>query len=170
MKTYYWLNRNRFLSHLRIAAAGTFISAVAAMVLFTTLPASSSPAEEQVLTIAYRVETVYEVDEHTLLFTSTGQGASRLFGSFTVDAIATYTRIPDACDQVSGDIAITTDGGSFRIHEEDLNCPTSYTGDWYVVPGSGTGNFSGASGSGTLIGDGNLTGRLVIRYTGSLSF
>ena len=170
MKTNCWFNQNRLLSHLRVATAGTLVSAAVAVALLATVPASSALAQEQVLTIALRVETVYEIDEHTLLFTGTGRGASRLFGSFTADAIATYTRHPDACDQVSSDITITADEGTFRIHEEDLNCPNSYTGDWSVVSDSGTGNFSNASGSGTLIGDGNLTGRLVNRYAGSLSF
>ena len=44
MKTYYWINQNRLLSHLRIATAGTFILVL--LVLVTSARSSSaSPAQ-----------------------------------------------------------------------------------------------------------------------------
>ena len=41
MKTISWLNQNRFFSHLRIAIAGTLLSAGAAMAVVATKPNSA---------------------------------------------------------------------------------------------------------------------------------
>ena len=169
MKTNCWFNRNRLLSHLRFATAGTFISAAAAMVLFATLPAPSAYAEEHQFTIVYQFNTITPgvLDPNHVTFTFVGRGHSMLLGNFTVTATAVTPLPQHDCDDTYADLTITTADGTIEIHEEDLNCYTQIVGHWWV-----TGGTLGASGSGTTRGTGatrNMNGRLVVDYAGSLS-
>jgi hypothetical protein len=170
MKTNCWFNRNRFLSHLRIAPAGTFISAAAAVVLLTTLPAPSAYAEDHQFTIVYQITDIQPgvPDANHVTFTLIGKGLSMILGQFRVTATAVTPLPQHDCDNTYADLTITTgDGGTILIHEEDLNCYTQIIGLWWV-----TGGTLGASGSGTTRGTGatrSINGRLVIDYAGSLS-
>ena len=171
MKTNSWFNRNRLLSHLRFATAGTFISAAAAIALFATLPASSAYAEDHQFTIAYQFKTVTPgvPDQYHVTFTFDGKGHSMLLGDFTVTATVVTPLPQHDCDNTYADLTITTaDGGTIVIHEEDLSCYTQIIGFWSV-----TGGTLGATGGGTTRGTGatrSPNGRLVIDYAGSLSF
>jgi hypothetical protein len=163
MKTYSWLDRNRFLSHLRFA----FVIA-AAVALFTTLPAPSAYAEDHQFTIAYQITDIAVSDDGTqLFFTVEGTGHSPLLGNFTATGTVVTPRPQHACDDIYADITITTVNGTIDIHEEDLTCYTLGTGLWWV-----TGGTLGASGCGTDRGTGatrNINGRLVADYAGCLS-
>jgi len=171
MKTHYWFNRNRLLSHLCFATAGTFISAAAAMVLFATLPVPSAYAEDHQFTIAYQFTSIQPgvPDANHATFKFAGKGYSRLLGDFTATATVVTPLPQHDCDNTYADLTITTaDGGTIVIHEEDLSCYTQIIGFWSV-----TGGTLGATGGGTTRGTGatrSPNGRLVIDYAGSLSF
>ncbi len=171
MKTNRWFNRNRLLTHLHIATAGTFISAAATMALFATLPMSSAHAETEELIIVYRITSADFIAEDQLVLKAEGQGHSKLFGAFTATATYTETFIPGACAHATGDVIISVRGDALYIQEDDTYCGGHViSGTWQV--GGGTGQFSGATGGGTMAGSGSLgfNGRSVIRYTGPLSF
>lgn len=90
-----------------------------------------------------------------------------LLGNFTVTATAVTPPPQHDCDDTYADLTIMTADGTIEIHEEDLNCYTQIVGHWWV-----TGGTLGASGSGTTRGTGatgNVNGRLVVDYAGSLS-
>ena len=168
MKTYFWFNRNR-LTFLRFPTVSTFITA-AAVALFATLPAPPAYAEDHQFTIVYQITGVAVSPDGTqLTFTLGGKGYSPLLGDFTVAGTAVTPRPQHNCDDTYADIIITTaNGGTIKIHQEDMNCYTQIVGFWWVVPG-GT---LGASGCGTDRGTGatrSINGRLVVDYAGCLS-
>ena len=123
MKTYCWFNRNRLLSHLRFATAGTLFS-VAAAVLFATFPVPSSYAEDHQFTIVYQFTDIQPgvPDPDHVTFTFVGRGHSMLLGDFTVTATAVTPLPQHDCDDTYADLTITTTDGTIEIHEEDLNC------------------------------------------------
>jgi hypothetical protein len=165
MKTYCWLNQNRFLSHLWFPAAGAFITA--AVALFITLPAPSAYAEDHQFTIAYQITDIQVPDPDHLAFTVVGTGHSPLLGNFTAMGTVVTPSPQHGCDDIYADITITTATGTIIIHEEDLTCYTLGTGLWWV-----TGGTLEASGCGTDRGTGatrSIHGRLVADYAGCLS-
>ena len=87
MKTDYWFGRDRLLSHLRFATAGTFISAAAAMVLFATLPAPSAYAEEHQFTIVYQItDNVFFRAAPAVTFSSGGSSTVKYKNGATPDS------------------------------------------------------------------------------------
>jgi len=168
MKTYSWLNRNRFLSHLRFTTAGAVITA-AAMALFATLSTQSAYAEDHLFTVLAQITNIQPgvPDTNHVTFTLAGRGLSPLLGNFTVTGTA-VTPLPQSdCDDTYADFTISTANGTIEIHQEDVNCYTQIVGFWWV-----TGGTLGASGSGTDRGTGatrSIHGRLVGDYAGTLS-
>jgi hypothetical protein len=166
MKTYYCLNRNRILSHLRFRTAGVFTTA-AALAVFATLPASSAYAEDHQFTIAYQITDIQVPDPDHLAFTVEGTGHSPLLGNFTAMGTVVTPRPQSACDDIYADATISTANGTIIIHQEDHTCYTLGVGHWWI-----TGGTLGASGCGTDRGTGatrNVHGRLVADYAGCLS-
>jgi hypothetical protein len=173
MKTNCWFNRNRLLSHLPIATAGTLFSAAAAVALLATAPASSAYAEDHQFTVVYQITDIVDDPNDSTMrdVYFQGKGYSSLLGAFTVTAVGVTPQNQVGCDPIDATVTITAEGGTIEIREMDVfNCPTTLAGTWEVA--GGTGQFSGVTGGGTTRGTGNAHGinaRLVVVYAGSLS-
>ncbi|HJY53497.1 MAG TPA: hypothetical protein VKD89_05680 [Candidatus Udaeobacter sp.] len=168
MKTYPLSNQNRFLTKVRYASAGAFMTAVA-LALYATLAAPSAYAEDHQFTIAYQITGIQlgVPDSERVTFMVLGTGHSPLLRNFTATGTVVTPLPQHACDDIYADITITTANGTIQIHEEDLTCYTLGTGIWWV-----TGGTLGASGCGTDRGTGatrSVHGRLVADYAGCLS-
>ena len=113
MKTYYWLDRNRFLSHVRYASAGAFMTAVA-LALFATLAAPSAYAEDHQFTIAYQITGIQlgVPDSEHVTFTVLGTGHSPLLRNFTATGTVVTPLPQHACDDIYADVTITTANGA----------------------------------------------------------
>jgi len=91
-----------------------------------------------------------------------GTGIATQMGLSTSAGYVIFTAAPATCaggvPNDNYETLAAANGDSFTIVAHDVACPTGPgqyhgSGNWNVIPGSGTGHFTGVSGQGTL--DGN---------------
>jgi len=100
-----------------------------------------------------------------------GSGTSALLGPITITATVTQTT-GSPCDQFHGVFDLVTTGGSIQVSSQGTVCstPGKITGNWSVT--GGTGDFAGATGSGTEDGKPSFVGNdpVVDHWEGTLSY
>jgi hypothetical protein len=152
--------------HVKLGASlvGLLLAAVVAV------PTAAAHADEQVfkLTTVERLVSFELVGDQVFIETA-GSGHSSLLGHVTSTSSVIQTVVP-GCDPASAVITFSAQGGTVTIAGEALVCVNEIVGMWEVT--SGTGEFAGASGGGTVLGKPNHSGSdpVVLHYTGSLSF
>jgi hypothetical protein len=103
----------------------------------------------------------------TAAFTSSGapvfagSGQAEHMGLSTTTGYVVFTNLPPTCaggvPNDNYETLTAANGDAFTIVSHDVACPTGPyqyhgSGDWSVVPGSGTGRFTGVSGQGSFDG------------------
>jgi hypothetical protein len=134
-------------------------------------PAMPGLAAEQAfkVTVVDRLVSV-EVVGNQLLVEAEGSGHSMLLGPITTSTSAVQTLVP-GCQPASVEFTVFAEGGTIEIHNDSIVCQDRIEGVWEVV--SGTGEFEGVTGSGTLKGSpSHPPGRdpAVIHWEGNLDF
>ena len=157
MNTYYWSNRNRFLSHLRFATA---LLLAGFAVVFVSAPTPASARDQVPFRAAFGTEVQIEFVYPFFYISVTGQGNASHLGATTAVtdnqivnvntgmATATYTLTGANGDTVVLEMIFQT---TFLP-----NNAVTFEGT-YTVTG-GTGRFYGATGSGDLAGSAIVTG------------
>jgi hypothetical protein len=108
-----------------------------------------------------------------------GAGHATYLGQSTSDGYSVFTSAPvDCAGGVPNDNYETftaASGDTFEIVSHDVACPTGPyqyhgTGNWNVIPGTGTGHFMGITGQGTFDGNSDFNqGVFSFKMMGTIS-
>jgi hypothetical protein len=108
-----------------------------------------------------------------------GTGIATHLGRSTSEGYVVFTAAPTSCaggvPNDNYETLTAANGDSFTIVSHDVACPTGPnqyhgSGDWDVVPGSGTGRFTGVTGQGTFDGNSDFNqGVFSMQLTGTIS-
>ncbi len=158
MKTYYWLNQHRFLSHLRLATA-MLLACSAALSIAAPEPAPPNADQTFTGTVSGTIPGQSEWGQPNggcvVTIPLQNSGESNLLGQFTGTAIF----MPNLCDNsYTGTYEFVAANGHDRISGPFRGqlIPTATAGLFYNLEtatiAGGTGRFKHASGQFTLYG------------------
>ena len=154
MKTYYWFNRNRFLSHLR-----TSFCALAIVGASLTLPSAEASTPEPAsgaFSTCYHITSIRYAGPNTII---TFNIVSTVTGTFTGSLIGTER------DVIHPDHSITFEGSAIFTDESECGALLfTYTGTGNAQTGSESAHFVAGQGSGCYAGvhvEGTFEGNLV---------
>ena len=156
MKTYYWLNQNRLLSHLRASFCALVIAGASLALPSIEASGPPLPASGQFFP-CFTQTSARPVGENVIVtYDITGTSDGTFTGSFTGTEMDVVHR--DGSITLHGSLVFTGSAngspeGTLLVSYEGIGSLVTYHENLHVVFGQGTGGLAGVNAQGTAEGD-----------------